>query len=190
MTKAIIFDFFGVICRDMYLDWQRAQQIDSAAASKYQAISDQVDRGGYSTDQLFQLISRESGVPAAAIKADFEGDVWLDTQLLDYIGDLHHRYRIGLLTNSVADMVSDIISENHLKDHFDTVVISGEVGLIKPQPEIFKLTLKRLSVDRTEAIFIDDRVRHVEAARQFGLDSIQYQGLSQLKTELAHRGIE
>jgi HAD superfamily hydrolase (TIGR01509 family) len=58
--------------------------------------------------------------------------------------------------------------------------------MIKPNPDIFNYTLIRLKVDSHEAIFIDDRLSNVAAARQLGIKSILYDSMAQLQKELKH----
>jgi HAD superfamily hydrolase (TIGR01509 family) len=58
--------------------------------------------------------------------------------------------------------------------------------MIKPDSEIFNYTLKRLEVKADEAIFIDDRLSNVAAARQLGIKSILYDSMAQLQKELKH----
>ena len=60
-------------------------------------------------------------------------------------------------------------------DMFDVVVISGEVGLRKPEPEIFTLTLDRLGLTAHECVFVDDLPHNVEAAVALGLVGIRHE---------------
>jgi beta-phosphoglucomutase-like phosphatase (HAD superfamily) len=49
------------------------------------------------------------------------------------------------------------------------VVVSGEVGVIKPDPRIFELLLERFAIDPKRAVYIDDVAANVDAARPFGI---------------------
>jgi epoxide hydrolase-like predicted phosphatase len=55
---------------------------------------------------------------------------------------------------------------------FDLVILSNEVGLAKPDPEIFQLALELLTVDASQAVFIDDLAANVRAAQALGLHGI------------------
>jgi FMN phosphatase YigB (HAD superfamily) len=57
-------------------------------------------------------------------------------------------------------------------DLFDTAVISGEVGLHKPQPEIYLLACERLEVDPTAAIFVDDLRENCAGAEGVGMTAV------------------
>ena len=52
---------------------------------------------------------------------------------------------------------------------FDGIVVSGDEGMIKPDPAIYRLLMSRFDVDASRAVFIDDSERNVEGARQVGM---------------------
>ena len=56
------------------------------------------------------------------------------------------------------------------------IVYSSEEGRLKPQPEIYQRTLQRLGVTRSEAIFVDDMQRNVDAAAALGIHGIVFTG--------------
>jgi putative hydrolase of the HAD superfamily len=80
-------------------------------------------------------------------------------------------YRTAILTNNVREW-GRYWKESIPLDLFDLVVDSCDVGLRKPDPAIFRLTLDRLGVAPGAAVFLDDTRRHVEAARSVGLHAI------------------
>ncbi|HVU74815.1 MAG TPA: HAD family phosphatase [Mycobacteriales bacterium] len=74
-------------------------------------------------------------------------------------------------------------------DDFDGVLISGTVGLIKPDRAIFNLVAQRHDVDPSRAIFIDDSPKNVAAAAEAGFDAIAFKSPEQLRHELIARGL-
>jgi 2-haloacid dehalogenase len=72
---------------------------------------------------------------------------------------------------------------------FDQIIISGEVGLIKPDPRIFELLLERIRLPAQECIFIDDSAANIEAARQMGFHCIHFQSPAQLEQQLRESGV-
>ena len=80
-------------------------------------------------------------------------------------------YRTAILTNNVREW-GRYWKESIPLELFDVVVDSCDVGLRKPDPAIFRLTCERLGVAPEAAVFLDDTRRHVEAARQIGLQAI------------------
>lgn len=80
-------------------------------------------------------------------------------------------YRTAILTNNVREW-GQYWKESIPLHLFDEIVDSCDVGLRKPDPEIFRLTCRRLDVTPEAAVFLDDTRRHVEAARTVGLHAI------------------
>jgi epoxide hydrolase-like predicted phosphatase len=69
-------------------------------------------------------------------------------------------------------------------DMFDVVVISGEVGMRKPERQIFEFTLHRLGLPAAECVFIDDMAHNVVAAAQAGLVGIEHRTFEETAGEL------
>jgi epoxide hydrolase-like predicted phosphatase len=80
-------------------------------------------------------------------------------------------YRTAILTNNVKEW-GNYWKRSIPIDLFDEIVDSCEVGLRKPDPAIYRLTCERLKVAPEAAVFLDDTRRHVESARQVGLQAI------------------
>lgn len=105
-------------------------------------------------------------------------------KLLEYIErELKPKYKIGIISNVLAGFIYLILSKDDLK-HFDDVVLSYKVGVAKPDPRIYKLSLKNLGIKPDQAVFIDDQERFCEGARNVGMEFIHYQDFEQMKTEL------
>jgi 2-haloacid dehalogenase len=74
-------------------------------------------------------------------------------------------------------------------DWFDGVVVSGEVGMVKPEPGIFELLCERYGLTPARTLFIDDVQGHVEAARALGFRALRFRSPRQLRVELAGLGL-
>jgi 2-haloacid dehalogenase len=74
-------------------------------------------------------------------------------------------------------------------DHFDGVLVSGEVKLIKPDPAIFELLSERHQVDPAIAVFVDDSPANVATAARLGFDALQFTSSAQLRADLVARGL-
>jgi putative hydrolase of the HAD superfamily len=77
--------------------------------------------------------------------------------------------RTGLISNSWGLGIYD---RGAPTDLFDASVISGEVGLHKPQPEIYELACERLGVKPAEAVFVDDLRENCEGAEAVGMTAL------------------
>jgi len=89
-------------------------------------------------------------------------------------------YRTALLSNSWG-LDYD---RTDWTDLFDVTVISGEVGLRKPEPEIYHLTASRLGVEPGKCVFVDDLGPNVKAAAQLGMIGIRHVDAAQTIAEL------
>ncbi|MCB0545929.1 MAG: HAD-IA family hydrolase, partial [Saprospiraceae bacterium] len=67
---------------------------------------------------------------------------------------------------------------------FEGIVVSGDEKTRKPFPEMYRILLDRYEVSPSEAVFIDDSLKNVEAAEALGIRSIHFQGAGQLRSEL------
>ena len=72
---------------------------------------------------------------------------------------------------------------------FDGVVVSGRIGLRKPDPAIFQHLLERFDLEAEHTLFVDDSERNVEAARKLGFEALRFESAPQLRRELVERGV-
>ena len=107
----------------------------------------------------------------------------------DWIEGLHRRYRLLLLSNTNVVHFALVRQRYPLIRHFDGQVLSYEVGALKPSPQIYREAIARSGCRPEECFFTDDMVSFVEAARQHGMDAVQFQDWEQLKSELQARSI-
>jgi putative hydrolase of the HAD superfamily len=88
----------------------------------------------------------------------------------------------GLISNSWSTTHYD---RRLLAELFDDVVISAEVGLHKPQPDIYRLAAERLEVQPAECIFVDDLRENCEGAEAVGMTAIRFRDPQQTIGRLA-----
>lgn len=74
-------------------------------------------------------------------------------------------------------------------DLFDDMVISGAVGFVKPEPEIYQIMLDKLGRPARECLFIDDSLPNIQQANKIGFATIHFQSPSQLEKELKQLGL-
>jgi putative hydrolase of the HAD superfamily len=87
----------------------------------------------------------------------------------------------GLISNSVG---TDIYDRDVLDQLFDAIVISGEVGLHKPQPEIFRLGAERIGLAPAQCVFVDDLRENCSGAEAVGMAAILHRGPDRTLPEL------
>ena len=128
-------------------------------------------------------------MPKKLILLDLFGVICLDrrrvnTELVEYIKELKPHYEIAILSNTSRLFLTQFLDENKLSELFDDVIASSETGLIKPQPEVFDYTAKRLGVSLSEIIFVDDSGVNVATARAQGITSILYETVADLREDI------
>ena len=72
---------------------------------------------------------------------------------------------------------------------FQTILLSGDVKLIKPDPQIFRVLLDRIARPAGECLFIDDSEENITAAAALGFETIRFESSEQLRKELERRGM-
>jgi epoxide hydrolase-like predicted phosphatase len=113
---------------------------------------------------------------------DMFADLGPDVDMVDAVRAAHAAgFKTGLISNSWGLG----IYERAPVDLFDITVISGEVGLHKPQPEIYELACERLRVEPTEAVFVDDLRENCAGAEAVGMTAILHRETLQTLARLS-----
>ena len=191
--RAIFFDLGGVILRTEYQ--APRERLAERLNMTYEDISKIVFEaetarkasiGGISVEEHWLAVTRKLRLPdseAESIRTEFfAGDV-IDRDLLDFIRSLRPHYKTGVISNAWSDL-RDYIVKHQFDDAFDMLIISAEIGMMKPQPEVYQLALKQAQVEANEAAFIDDTPRNVEAANALGMHGIVFRDPAQVKENL------
>jgi epoxide hydrolase-like predicted phosphatase len=184
MIKGIIFDVGGVLLRTYDQSYRRKWETrlglepDGAARLIFDSdLGRQAQVGRVTLQDVWAWAGELLGLSAGELAA-FERDFWagdrLDRDLAHYVRELHAHYRTALLSNSWVRDGRVLADELGLADAFDVCVVSAEVGVIKPDPRIYTITLERLAVLPAEAVFVDDFVENVDAARRLGMQAIHF----------------
>ena len=82
-------------------------------------------------------------------------------------------YKLYVLSNMSREFI-DFLRKQKVYENFDGDVVSCEVGIVKPMPEIYDLLLERFDIDPAETIFIDDRKENVDAAAAKGIATFHF----------------
>lgn len=185
MIKAIIFDFFDVFRTDAYKAWLKANNLK--LEGEYFEASRQMDLGNITSKEFLEWLSRLSG--REIMHEEIDASAKVDEAVVGIAKGLKADYRIALLSNAPSAFIRELLAVHDLEQHFHEIVISSEVGMVKPSAEIFEHTLTKLGVQASEAIFIDDNPQHVAAAEKIGIHGIQFFSATQLEGELAKLGV-
>ena len=109
-----------------------------------------------------------------------------DSTLLE---TLSKNYRLGLLSNTDPIHVAHLETSYDFFRFFPSRTYSCRVGASKPSPLIYREALRACKVQAGEAVYIDDVIAYVEAARRLGMSGVHYQSPEQLSSDLAGLGV-
>lgn len=98
-------------------------------------------------------------------------------------------FELHALTNWSAETFPVARERYDFLNRFQTILVSGEERLIKPDPAIFKLMLERINHQAEDCLFIDDSEKNIAAAAKLGFDGIHFKSAEQLGSELEQRGL-
>lgn len=185
MLKAIIFDVGGVLIRTQSRTGRQkwADRLGLEAWNfenfVFSGESGRLAQLGQKTYEAhWQWLGRHFGLTEpelAEMRRDFFAGDLLNEALLGYIQRLGQAgFRLGLLSN-FADDARQLWRETFpLIHYFDRVIISSEVGLMKPDPRVYRLALVSLEVRPEEALFVDDFIENVRGAEAVGLQALHF----------------
>jgi putative hydrolase of the HAD superfamily len=187
--KAVIFDFGNVIIN---IEFQRIYQTFAKFTSKPIAYiekritEDQIFRryeSGQFTDEEFREVIRQTlGFPLSDHEVDTAWNaILLDipADRIDLIHKIRQKYPVFLLSNT--NNIHIKASNNYLKKThginsldilFDKLFLSYEMGMWKPDTEIYYEVLRSINLEPNEVVFFDDNLQNIESAKAIGMQTI------------------
>jgi 2-haloacid dehalogenase len=113
-------------------------------------------------------------------------------ETVEVLADLRRSgVRLFALSNwsSETFVVARAMPEYSFLDWFEGIVISGDVGVTKPDPRIFSHLLERYALEPARTLFIDDVAVNIQAANALGLRTVRFRDGESLRTELSAAGL-
>ncbi|HEU5187323.1 MAG TPA: HAD family phosphatase [Candidatus Saccharimonadales bacterium] len=176
MIKAIILDCFGVLYVPIGEDFYSAHVPDYPKhRDELRQLGRQADTGTISQDELVAKVVELMRLPADEVRAKLVSGLARNKALLEFSQSVRPKYKVGLLSNISSGTINHFFTKEEQKQYFDTVVISSDVGLAKPDPAIFTLTAERLGCLPKECIMVDDSPMHCSGALKAGMQAVIYE---------------
>lgn len=145
--------------------------------------------GEISVEQAWEWVRQELNLSQDE-KQQLARDFWqgddLDLKLVAFVRGLRAQFLTGLISNAWLELREMLEGHWHIDDAFDDLVISAEVGLVKPDPAIYKLALERLNVEADRAVFVDDFTNNIAAAKDIGIHAVHFTNPNQAITDVNH----
>lgn len=178
VMKAVVFDLGRVLVHwapDVVLS--AVSEVSQATPAKLKALVHAVDRD-FGTGRLGAHAFHDYLVAQAGTTADWEAfyaafcqGLCRNEELISFAAELQKRpsVKVGIISNT--NPIHTLWLKQHVPElaSFDEMILSSEVGLLKPDPAIYHLALQRLGVASPRAHFIDDLAENVAAARALGI---------------------
>ena len=121
---------------------------------------------------------------------DVYGPVVVNASIVDLVRRLHGSYRTALLSNASDVVTPAFIAERYgFGGLFDVEIVSALVGLAKPDPAIYRLTLERLGTTPETTVFVDDNRPNVDAAAALCIRAVHFTEYEALVAELEQWGV-
>ena len=192
--QAVFFDFGGVIQRTEYQ--APRQYLAQRFGMEYDDIDNivfnsptakQATVGEIPVQKHWEAVAKRLKVNKEQITGVenefFAGDV-IDHSIVEYLRSLRPRFKTGLISNAWSDMREYLVRKK-LDVVFDTLTISAEVGVAKPEAKIYHLALEQAQVQPEAAVFVDDVLANIEACEALGMKGILFkdpqEAMDQLK---------
>ena len=182
--NAVIFDMGGVLLRTIDLQPREAIAerfgVTRAELEAFIFMSEtslRSELGELTDKEHWETVLRHFNQPVEDhLKVNdeyFSGDA-IDQELLAFAVSLKPDYQLGLLSNAWVNARPQLSKHFDFINEFDVSIFSYEVGLRKPDPTIFRVTLGKMGIGAENAVFIDDMPSNVEGAKSTGLQAIRY----------------
>lgn len=175
----LLVDFGGVLTTNIWASFQAFSETEGLDADSVLelfrndgealALLRALERGEVSDDEFERSFAAKLGVePAALIERMFAG-LEPEQPMIEMV---EAAKRAGIRTGLISNSWGTGIYQRAPMEMFDATVISGDVGLHKPQPEIYLLGAERIGVEPARCVFVDDLRENVAGAEAVGMTAI------------------
>lgn len=183
MIKALVFDCFGVLVRDGWLPFcERHFGHDPERLSQAHSISRAMNSGHIGIKEYIAELATLTGNDPAAVAKEINQNP-PNEELFSWMREWKPAYKLGLLSNAGENWLEDLFGKDNA-ELFDGVVLSYEIGAIKPDIQMYEAIANKLGVEPSECLFVDDQERYCVGAEAAGMKAICYQDNIQLTSEL------
>jgi putative hydrolase of the HAD superfamily len=203
VIRAVISDFGGVLTTPLTGSFRAlAEQLGLEVATMGQAFAAFAERAGAHpvhelecgrmTEDAFaaglqralsDLTGRE--VEFAAFTETLWAGLFPNEPMIALMASLRAEgYKMALLTNNVREWEPRWRAMAPIEDIFELVIDSAFVGMRKPEPAIYELTLARLGVPADECLFVDDLEDNCAGAQAVGMHAVRYRDVGQAVSEI------
>lgn len=193
--RVVVFDY-GEVISVSQSDADRAALVAVSGLSTeqfwqlYDRHREDLDQGVTLPREYWSLIARDAGVEWSPAKlqqlwaADIRSWISVEPGTVELLAALHAGgTRVALLSNAGFDF-SDPFRHSPMAEFFEAMFVSAEMGLIKPDPEIYRVTARELGITLEQMVFIDNKKINVDAAVALGVTGHVFTTVAELRAFL------
>ena len=194
-VRALVWDMGGVLVRNM--DPSIRGRLAEPYAMSYMDLENlffgnevaaKASLGLAHEDDIWEFVRKKLNIEPKNLP-EFIKTYWscdmFDEELFAFSMALRPRYQVALLSNAYWETRASLARRfPHFFNMFDVTIFSAEVGLVKPDARIYRLTLEKLGVKPEEAVFVDDFIENVEGAQAVGMKAIHFKSSQQTQQVL------
>ena len=185
--KKFIFDFFGVIAEfDNDIVYKRYAKSCPDEEVAFRALNgfmarEEIITGQLNLNDIFSLMVDELSISMGF--AEFKNNwiqeySWKMPGMTEIIKELSNKTEIYILSN-IDEYYWETVKKLHDElNLFDSVYLSFEIGLAKPDKKIFEFVLSDIKADAKDCIFIDDTLKNITVAEDIGIEAHQFKSSS------------
>lgn len=173
MIRAIVFDCFGTLVGTSYFTFRNIcppERLKELADTRTAA-----DYGYLTRAEYARRIGDIVGMDEKRVRDAIDQQHVRNEALIAYAKLLKRMYKTALLSNVGSEVMDRIFDQKEMDQLFDIKVLSCEVGIVKPDRQIYLLTAKRLGLSPEECIMVDDREDFCAGADAAGMRPILHQ---------------
>ncbi len=195
--RAIILDYGGVISQPQSAEnvnniLQSLKQDHDDFEEVYKSQRAQYDSGQVSGEEYWINILQHYGLEpnsfeiAWLIQEDVRSWTHINEPMIQFITESRGKiHKLAMISNMTSDSLAFIKKHCHWLELFDELILSCEIGINKPDRQIYEACLRRLNVCPNECLFVDDSLENVKGAMESGMHAIQFETFSEFKLDLS-----
>jgi putative hydrolase of the HAD superfamily len=187
--KSLIFDLFGVVCAEVAPFWLPRHFSQRKASALKDDLVARADLGQISQSEMLCELGGLTGLTPEHVEKEWLRLAEVNNDVVSLIEELKPRFKIGLLTNAPSPFARAVLSQHDLTSLFDSIVVSSEIGAVKPDPRSYDAALKKLCAEPATTVLIDDNPRNVEGAKHAGIHALLFKSLMELEKDLRTLGV-
>lgn len=187
MINALVLDFGGVIVRTedhkSRRELEKKFELPEGGAHElvfYSSIADDATVGMADPDEIWEHVASELSLTADQLD-QFKQSFWagdnMDEELIQFLKSCRPEYKTAILSNAWKNLREVLADSFNIVEGqtVDRILISAELGVAKPDPQIYKILADSLDCEYQEILFVDDFIENIQTAKSLGIKTIHYQ---------------